>query len=41
MRVGGSKTGMVRENQRKITYIGEKTRQKELKIINKTLTTFF
>ena len=32
---------MVRVNDRKITYIGEKTRQKCLKIINKTLTDFF
>jgi len=38
---GGSKTGMVRVNEEKITYIGEKTRQKCLKIINKSLTNFF
>ena len=32
---------MVRVNDQKITYIGEKTRQKCLKIINKTFTDFF
>jgi len=32
---------MVRVNDQKITYIGEKTRQKCLKIINKTLTEFY
>lgn len=38
MRGGARKPGIVTENPQKNTYIGEKTRQKSLKIFNNTVT---